>query len=199
MIFFTSMGAVNITPRRNVVSESIANFFMVFILEVFNPWLLTSEPSDHGFGNMRQGQREFTCLVLVCIIEKDMCCTEQMFRVNLRPKRKKGCGYFESYEEWVNISKTNYKYLESGPVEIYIQEGGAVLIDQLWPTGRKIMITASDRIKPSLDLAGIMLTRLYPFCRDFGTPEDLLQAYIVYFPGRLSMDQSVAQNKHLVK
>ena len=44
------------------------------------------------------------------------------------------------------------------------------------------MITASDRIKPSLDLVGIMLTRLYPFCRDFGTPKDLLQAYIVYFP-----------------
>ena len=89
MIFFTSMGGVNITLRRYVVSESIAKFFMVLRLDVFKPWLLTSEPSKHGFGNMRRVQCDFTCLMLVCLIEKDMRHTEQMFRGNLRPKRAK--------------------------------------------------------------------------------------------------------------
>ena len=131
MIFFTSIGGVNITPRRNVVSESIANFFMVFRSDVFKPWLFINEPAEHSVGNMRRVQREFACLVLVLLIEKDMCRMEQMFRGNLRPKRAKGCGYFESYEEWVKISKANYKDLESGPVEINIQEGAAPVIDQL--------------------------------------------------------------------
>ena len=103
MIFFTSMGGVNIAQRRNVVSELIANFFMVLISDVFEPWILTSEPAENGIGNMRLLQREFTCLMIVCIIEKDMHRTEHMFRGNLRPKRAKVCGYFESYEEWVNI------------------------------------------------------------------------------------------------
>ena len=59
--------------------------------------------------------------MIFCLIEKGMRRTVQMFLQNLRPKRAKVCGYFESYEEWVNISKTNEKYLESGPVEIDIQ------------------------------------------------------------------------------
>ena len=79
MIFFTSMGSVNITPRRNVVCESISNLFMVLRSEMFKPWFLTSEPDEHGFGNTRRVQREFTCLMLVCLIEKDMCRTEQTF------------------------------------------------------------------------------------------------------------------------
>ena len=71
---------------------------MVLRSEVLKPWLVTSEPYEHGFCNMRRVQREFTCLVIVCLIEKDMCHTDEMFRVNLRPKRAKSCGYFESYE-----------------------------------------------------------------------------------------------------
>ena len=67
-------------------------------------------------------------------------------------------------------------------MEIDIQEGASAVIDKLWPTGRKIMITASDRMKLFLDLAGVLVTHLSPFCRDFDTPKDLLQAYIAYFP-----------------
>ena len=32
------------------------------------------------------------------------------------------------------FQKTNYKDLDSGPVEIDIQEGAAAVIDKLWPT-----------------------------------------------------------------
>ena len=79
MIFFTSMYSVNITPRLNVVSESIANLFMVLISDIFKPWLLTIEPAEHVFVNMRRLQREFTCLMLVCLIEKDMRRAEHIF------------------------------------------------------------------------------------------------------------------------
>ena len=44
------------------------------------------------------------------------------------------------------------------------------------------MIITSDRMKPFIDLAGVLVTHLSPFCRDFDTPKDLLQAYIAYFP-----------------
>ena len=67
-------------------------------------------------------------------------------------------------------------------MEIDIQEGAAAVINQLWLTGGKIMITASDRMKPFLDLAGVLVTHLSPFCRDFDNPKDLLQAYIAYCP-----------------
>ena len=67
-------------------------------------------------------------------------------------------------------------------MEIDVQYGSAAVIDQRWPTGRKIIITVSDRMKLFLDLAGVLLTRLSPLFRDFDTLKDLLQAYIVYFP-----------------
>ena len=131
---------------------------------------------------MRRVQREFSCLMLVLLIEKDMRRTEQMFQGNLKPKRAKGCGYFESYEEWVNISKANYKDLESGPVKIDIQEGAAPVIDQLWPIGNKIMVQAYERMKPFLELARVSVTHLSPFCREFDSPKDLLQVYVEYCP-----------------
>ena len=37
MIFFMSMGSVNIAPRRNFVSELIATFFMILRSDVFKP------------------------------------------------------------------------------------------------------------------------------------------------------------------
>ena len=68
-------------------------------------------------------------------------------------------------------------------MEIDIQEEEAAVIDQLWPTGSNIMITASDRMKPFLYLSGVSVTHFSPFCRDFDTPKYLLQAHIEYFPG----------------
>ena len=44
------------------------------------------------------------------------------------------------------------------------------------------MITASDRMKPFLDLVGVLVTHLSLFCRDFDTPNDLMKAYIEYLP-----------------
>ena len=65
-------------------------------------------------------------------------------------------------------------------MEIDIQEEAAAVIDQLWPTGSNIMITAFDIMKPLLDLTGVSVTHLSPFCRYFDAPKDLMKAYIEY-------------------
>ena len=56
------------------------------------------------------------------------------------------------------------------------------MIDQLWLIGNEIMILAYKRKKPFLDLAPVSVTHLSPFCREFDSPEDLLQVHVKYCP-----------------
>jgi hypothetical protein len=57
MILFTSLTGVNITPKRNMVSETISNIFIVMQSDIHNPCYCTSEPAEHGFGNTGRSQR----------------------------------------------------------------------------------------------------------------------------------------------
>ncbi len=85
MIFFTSLTGVNITPKRNMVSETISNMFIVMRSDVCNPCYCTSEPAEHGFGNTRRSQREFTCSDFASHVEKENCCMQTMFEGGLSP------------------------------------------------------------------------------------------------------------------
>ena len=54
MILFTTLGGVNITPKRNLVSETISNIFLVLRSDVLKCCMFKSEPEEHGFGNTRR-------------------------------------------------------------------------------------------------------------------------------------------------
>ena len=49
MIWFTTLGRVNITPKRNLVSETISNIFLVLCSDVIKCRMSTSEPEEHVF------------------------------------------------------------------------------------------------------------------------------------------------------
>jgi hypothetical protein len=65
MIIFTSLTGVNITPKRNMVSETISNMFIVMHLGVCNPCYCT--------GNFWRSQHEFTCSDFASHVEKENC------------------------------------------------------------------------------------------------------------------------------
>jgi hypothetical protein len=70
MIFFTSLTGVNITPKRNMVSETKSNMFIVMHSNVCNPCYCTSELAEHGFGSTWRSQREFTCSDFASHVDK---------------------------------------------------------------------------------------------------------------------------------
>ena len=70
MIWFTTLGGVNITPKRNLVSETISNMFLVICSDVLKCCMCTSEPAEHGFGNMRRICRKFSYTDFVSLVEK---------------------------------------------------------------------------------------------------------------------------------
>ena len=53
MIWFTTLGGLIIIPKRNLVSETISNIFLVLRYDVLKCCICTSDPAEHSFGNMR--------------------------------------------------------------------------------------------------------------------------------------------------
>ena len=70
LIWFTTLGGVNITPKRILVSEAISNIFLILWYDVLKCCMCTSEPEDHGFGDMRIIYRESSCTYFVSLVEK---------------------------------------------------------------------------------------------------------------------------------
>ena len=49
MIWFTTLEGLNITPKRNLVSKTISNIFLVLCSDVIKCRMSTSEPEEHVF------------------------------------------------------------------------------------------------------------------------------------------------------
>ena len=54
MIWFITLEGVNVTPKRNLVSETTSNVFLVLLSDVIKCCMCTSDLADHGFVNMRK-------------------------------------------------------------------------------------------------------------------------------------------------
>ena len=83
MIWFTTLGGMNITTKRNLVSETISNKFLVLWYDVIKYFMCTSDPEGHGFGNMRIIFREFSCTYFVSVVEKLQRQIKMIFRGDL--------------------------------------------------------------------------------------------------------------------
>ena len=59
MIWLTTLAGVHITSKRNLVSETVANMFLVMRADTNKPCHCTSKPVEHTFGNMRQSLHGF--------------------------------------------------------------------------------------------------------------------------------------------
>ncbi len=101
MIFFTLLTGVNITPKRNMVSETISNMFIVMCSDVCNPCYCMSEPAEHGFGNTWRSQREFTCSDFASHNEKENRHMKTMFEGGLSPSHTQLKGYQAQFLDYI--------------------------------------------------------------------------------------------------
>jgi hypothetical protein len=193
MILFTSLTGVNITPKRNMVSETISNIFIVMRSDIQNPRYCTSEPAEHGFGNTRRSQREFTCSDFASHVEKENRRMKTMFEGELSPSREQLKGYQETFldfiEHGMNVQRSAKMLV--GPCNINLQKDALPVSTQLWPYVRKIIREANQLMIPFLKLLGVTSIQMSPFCKDFTTIVELKEAYVLYCPRTFTYDDFV--------
>ena len=68
--WFNSIAGISITPKRHFASESINNTYQALRKDITKLWLSTSEAAEHGFGDARKIQREFSCTDFASHTEK---------------------------------------------------------------------------------------------------------------------------------
>ena len=73
MIWFITIEGLNVTPKRNLVYETISNIFLVFQYDVLKFRMYKSGPVEDGFENTRIIFRELLCSGFVSLVEKSQC------------------------------------------------------------------------------------------------------------------------------
>jgi hypothetical protein len=84
-----------------MVSETISNISIVMRSDIQNRRYCTSEPAEHGFGNTRRSQREFTCSDFASHVEKENRCMKTMFEGELSPSHEQLKGYQETFLDFI--------------------------------------------------------------------------------------------------
>ncbi len=119
MLFFTSTSGISMTSKRNIVSETIGNLFLILQKNIKKVRHCTSETSEHVFGNMRMGNREFSVGDFCLLAEKEVRRMKTMFEGDLSPSKTANRGYSATFLDWVTDAKEN-------------QEEGAHVILTYW-------------------------------------------------------------------
>jgi len=153
MVWFTTLSGVHITSKQNIVSETIANMFLVLRSDVTKVRYCTSEPAEHVFGNMRSMMREFSCSDLATLVDKEQRRMNLLFEGNLMPSRDAKKGYPATYYDFVEHAKLKSSGLEAGPCDID-HTSSTPVCEQLWPMVSKIISQANDMMNPLLKLQG---------------------------------------------
>ena len=116
LIWFTTIEGLHITPRRNLVSELIANIFIMTRDDIYQPSLVTSEPAEHQFGIGQNRVREFTCADYALHAERQNRKLERLFKVNVLPSRSstRQRGYNAGFADWVQQARDVFDGTEGG-------------------------------------------------------------------------------------
>lgn len=183
MIWLTTLSGVHITSKRNLVSETIANMFLVLRDDVLKLRYCTSEPAEHTFGNIRGMMREFSCSDFATLADKEQRRMNLLFEGNLMPSRDPKKGYPATYFDFVQHLKL--LNLESGPCTVD-SASSVPVCEQLWPHVAKIISQGNAMMEDLFKLAGVKDSERSPFCRTFVSPKDLLNDYVSYCPRTFS-------------
>jgi hypothetical protein len=124
VILFTSLTGANMTPKRNMVSETISNIFIVMLSDIQNPSYCTSEPAENGFGNTWRSQREFTCSDFASHVEKENRRMKTMFEGEMSPSREQLKGYQETFLDFIEHGMNVQRLAKMlvGPCNINLQK-----------------------------------------------------------------------------
>ena len=195
MIWFTSIAGVHITSKRNFVSETISNVFLAMRSDVDKLRLTSSEAAEHGFGNTRQTQREFTCCDFASHSEKQNRRMAQMVKGRLLPSKECTSGYLETFGDWFEHATMDSGQLEGGPCQLEFGEDVEPVSEQLWPYVQKIILGAEKMMAPLLELVGVSGSEKSPFCQAFSSRAELLQSYVAYCPKNFSFAGVIGQGE----
>ena len=136
-----------------MVSETIANLCLTLQMNIANHHC-TSEPSEHGFGNTRKSNHEFTVADFCILAEKEKLRMNSMFEGNISPSQSANKGYASIFLEWaVNACDVN------------TSDNALPVVDQLWPITQKIVCKSVKLVTPLLMLFGTETDSLSPFCK----------------------------------
>ncbi len=157
MILFTSLTGINITPKRNMVSETISNIFIVMRSDIHNHRYCTSEPAEHGFGNTWRSQHEFTYSDFASHVEKKNCCMKTIFEGGLSPSREQLKEYQETFLDFIQhgMKVKRLTKMLVGPCNIDLQKDSLPVSTQLWLYVRKIIWKANQLMIPFLKLMSV--------------------------------------------
>lgn len=182
MLWFISLDGVNMTPKRNLVTETMSNMFLSLRSDVTKTRYTTTEVLEHHFGNNRRLQREFTCSDYASLSEKSQRMLNQLFEGDLKSARKTSeqSGYCTTEGEWLEHAKKTID--EKGPCKISIGDDEIPVAHQLWKYVKQVILEGNRLMKPLFRVVGIADSRLAPFCREFNSCDDLLKQYIDYCP-----------------
>ena len=123
MIWFTSLYGVNITKNRNLVSEIIANRFLVLISYVCKYHYCNTESEENGFVNMRICCGELSVSYFVSLSEKENIRMNKMFAGKLFKSQDYQNFYGATYFEWTDHVNINYNGLQGGKCEVDLFPG----------------------------------------------------------------------------
>ena len=184
LIQFTTIEGVHITPRRNLVSESIANIFIMTRDDVYRPSLVTSEPAEHQFGIGRNRVREFTCADYALHVERQNRKLEMLFKGQLLPSRSgsRQYGYNAEFADWIEQARDVSAQTEGGPCKLNSNSDAPPFSTQLWHHVQRLIHKAVDLMTPLLNVVGVADDKISLFCKKFSTKDQLMNEYIKYFP-----------------
>jgi hypothetical protein len=195
MIFFTLLTGVNITPKRNMVLETISNMFIVMRLDVCNPCYCTNEPAEHEFGNTQRSQREFTCSDFASHVEKENCRMQTMFEGGLSCSHTQLKGYQAQFLDYIQHGMMVQSSKETfvGSCNIDLQKKSLPVSTQLWSEVRNIIREAHQLMLLFVELMGVTTSQLSPFCKVFNTLTELKKAYVMYCPKTFTYNDAVGK------
>ena len=113
----------------------------------------TSEPCEHVFGNVRQGDREFTCSDFSNHVDKQNRKFDLTFKSDLRVAKEDTLrGYQETFADFIATSKSRDHCVGPCLVE---DKSSTPLSHQLWPFVKHCLHTCTDKIRPLFDLLDV--------------------------------------------
>jgi len=86
LIILTSIRGFAEDTRRNLACSACPLVFVCMMNDVCNLRMLTEEPAEHAFGNLRQTTREFTVMDMIYLIEKKFQYIKAVYEVRLSVK-----------------------------------------------------------------------------------------------------------------
>ena len=152
---------------------------IVLQADVTKPGLATSESAEHIFGMCRTIVREFTTMEFTQIMEKVTRRLSLILSGGFKPSRDPQKGYGATFAEYVALCRDKNDVGSDGAT-VVIDPSGKHIAEQMWDSVKSVTTYAKNLVQPLLQTLGVPESEKSPFCRAFGSLEELRDEYVKY-------------------